>query len=86
MSSAGRMLQPDQIDDLGRAVLLLARELWVVRDRQRVLEAVLGERGIDVAQAVSDYQPSGPMADELAEARDRFARSLVDALCPEDQR
>lgn len=80
------MLRPDQLDDLGRTVLLLARELWVVKDRQRVLEAVLGERGIDVADAVRDYQPSGALAEALAAERDRFAQAVIDALCPEDQR
>jgi hypothetical protein len=82
-SSAGPTLFPEQIDDLGRAVLLLARELWVVKDRQRVLEAVLEERGIDIVAAIRDFQPSGTLAAELEAERNRFASALVQTLCPE---
>lgn len=80
--STGQMLGPDQIDDLGRALLVLARELWVMKDRQRVLEAVLEERGIAVAEAVRDYRPSGALAAELQAERERFARSIMETLCP----
>lgn len=78
----GRMLRADQIDDLGRTVLLLARELWVVKDRQRVLEAILDERGIDVSAAVRDYHPAGSVADELKAERERFTAALMQSLCP----
>lgn len=84
-ASVGRMLHPDQIDDLGRAVLLLARELWVTKDRQRVLEAVLEERGIAVAEAIRDYRPDEALAAELKAERDRFTQSLIIALCPPDE-
>lgn len=70
------------LDDLGRAVLLLANEVAVLNDRQRVLEAVLGERGIDVADAVRDYQPRGALAETLKEEKARLARLIVEALCP----
>ena len=43
---SGQALAPDQIDDVANALLVLARELWVVKDRQRVLEALLAENGI----------------------------------------
>jgi K+-sensing histidine kinase KdpD len=81
-ASSGRMLAPEQIDDLGRAVLLLARELWVTKDRQRVLEAVLEARGIEVAQAIRDHQPDEALAAELAAERERFTQALIAALCP----
>lgn len=77
------MLSPAQVDDLGRALLVLARELWVTKDRQRVLEAVLEERGIAVADAVRDYQPKDALADELAAERQRFTREVMRALAPD---
>jgi hypothetical protein len=83
VASAGRTISPDQIDDLGRAVLLLARELWVTKDRQRVLEAVLEERGIAIGDAIRDYQPSGDIAAELEAERSRFAAAIVQTLCPD---
>lgn len=80
--SAGAKLSADNIDDLGRAVLLLATELSVLADRQRVLEAVLDESGIAVSDAVRDHQPTGALAETLAAERQRLAALIVDALCP----
>ena len=39
-------MQPQQVDDVAKALLVMARELWVVKDRQRVLEALLAEHGM----------------------------------------
>ncbi|MBL0923119.1 MAG: hypothetical protein IBJ12_01450 [Sphingomonadaceae bacterium] len=85
MSQARTMaskLSADNIDDLGRALLLLANEVAVLADRQKVLEAVLAERGIDVSDAVRDYQPSGKVAEDIASGHARLAKLIVDALCP----
>lgn len=80
--SAGARLTQANIDDLGRAVLLLATEVAVLNDRQRVLEAVLAERGIEVADAVRDYQPAGGLAEALKTEQTRLAKLIVEALCP----
>lgn len=81
-ASTGAKLTPASLDDLGRTLLLLATEVAVLADRQRVLEAVLGERGIDVADAVRDYRPSGAIADTLKAEQARFAKLIVESLCP----
>jgi hypothetical protein len=81
-ASAGRMLAPGQIDELGKAVLLLARELWTVKDRQLILEAALAERGVDVRDLVRDWQPDAALAAELAAERKRFVETLLATLCP----
>ena len=39
-------LTPADLDRLGHAVLTLTQELWVMKDRQRVLEALLEEAGV----------------------------------------
>lgn len=78
--SSGASLRPGQIDELGRALLLLARELWIVKDRQIVLEAVLAERGVDVADAVRDYQPAGAVAQRLDAERKRYMAGLGQSL------
>lgn len=80
--STGAKLKPASLDDLGRALLLLATEVAVSNDRQRVLEAVLAERGIDVADAVRNYQPSGALAESLKADQQRLAALIVEALCP----
>ncbi len=81
----GGMLRPEQIDDLGNALLLLARELWVVKDRQRVLEALLEANGVVVPGAVADHQPEGALAAALSAERERFASALMQALCPPEE-
>jgi hypothetical protein len=82
LASHARFLGPDQVDDLARALLTLAREVWVLRDRQRVLEAVLGERGIDVARAVEHHQPSAELQAQLDAERKAFVQGLMQALVP----
>jgi hypothetical protein len=52
-----KALLPEQIDNLGRAIITLTREVCVLTDRMAVTEAVLAERGIDIAEAVDTHQP-----------------------------
>ena len=35
-------LKPEDIDKLGDALIALTHEVWVLRDRQKVLERLLG--------------------------------------------
>lgn len=82
-ATSSPLLHPGQLDHLGKAMLLLARELWVTRDRLAILEAVLEARGIAVAEAIRDFQPDGALAERLAAERDAFARAIVSTLAPE---
>jgi hypothetical protein len=75
-----RILAPEQVDDLAEALLVLTRELWVVRDRQIVTELVLAERGIDISAAVDRYEPSAEVQDRLDDERDRMVERLAQAL------
>ncbi|OYU13973.1 MAG: hypothetical protein CFE37_13395 [Alphaproteobacteria bacterium PA4] len=82
----GQMLRPQQLDDLGATVLLLARELWVVKDRQRVLEALLADHGIIAPGAVADHQPGPALAAELDAERARYTRALMETLSPPEEK
>ena len=82
INRASTKLGPDSIDDLGRAILLLATEVSVLNDRQRVLEAVIEGQGLKVADTVRDYCPTGAFAETLKADRARLARSIVETLCP----
>ncbi len=89
MSPAEPLLPHDAAhrgDALAQTVLLLAKELWSLRDRHLVLEAVLAERGVDVADAVDNYQPRGAVAERLARERKRFTAEIVATLAPPDTR
>ena len=79
---SGQALAPDQLDDVANALLVLARELWVLKDRQRVLEALLAENGIVAPGAVRDHQPGPALAAELEIERIRYTNALMAALCP----
>ncbi|WP_416907968.1 MAG: hypothetical protein ACMVO5_13285 [Polymorphobacter sp.] len=80
---SGQTLSEHQLDDVANALLLLSRELWVVKDRQRVLEHLLAEAGVMVPNAVSDHQPTGALAEDLARERERYATALTTALAPD---
>ena len=69
-------------DRVAQALLLLARELWLLRDRQIVTEAILAERGLDITAAVDDYQPAGAVAERLQRERRRFTADLMAVLAP----
>lgn len=59
-----------------RGLLTLARELWVLRDRQRVLEALLEARGILVSDEIDRFEWPASAEAEC----DRECRAFVDAL------
>ena len=73
------ILPPDRLDDVGEAVIALARELWVLTDRQMVLEAVLGEQGIDTNR-IETYQPDEATAEKMRQRRQQIIDNLLHAL------
>ena len=73
----GSPAQKERMDST-QAMLTLAQELWIVKDRQLVLEAMLQERGIELE--VDRYQPIPAVAEIIAKERKRFMTSLVDVL------
>jgi hypothetical protein len=80
VTPARQILKPDQIDDVAKAVLALARELWVTRDRMILMEGVLAERGIDIAAAIDAHVPDAALQARLDNERDRLIGAVVDAL------
>jgi hypothetical protein len=83
MSKASRKaLTPDQLDNLGFALIEMAKEMWVMKDRQMVTEALLREKGL--LADLDSYQPGADLADKIASERKRFLGALSDALFRED--
>lgn len=70
----------DQVDNVADAVLALARELWVVTDRQIVLEAILARRGIEVAADIDAFEPDAALQAQLDARRDRMVAAISQAL------
>ena len=75
-----RFLGADQVDNVADAVLALARELWVVADRQLVLEAVLAGHGIDAQAEIDSFEPDAAMQAALDARRDRMIAAVSQAL------
>ena len=60
------------VDPLYQVVFNLVRELWVVKDRQLVLEEVLKQTGIDANQLVDGHQPDTAFAKRLDKEREQL--------------
>lgn len=76
---ARQFLGEGQIDKLGTAVLVLARELWVVKDRLAVMEKVLDKHGIPASE-FSAFQPDEAFEGELKAQRQQLIDAVVNAL------
>jgi len=74
------ILKPEQIDRVADALLALTREVWVLRDRQIVLEQVLADRGIEVTAGIDQLQPSPELQTKLDRERDRLIARITEAL------
>lgn len=76
-------LKPEDIDQLGQAVMTLAKELWVVKDRQYITEAVLAKRGIDISEEISLFQPDAALEAKLKAEREALVKKLSQDLTGE---
>jgi len=79
-SKARRILTVDQLDALGEAILALTSEVWILTDRQMVLEEVLKSTGLDVTAAVDMFVPSAEFEKRLDAKRDKLIASIMTAL------
>jgi len=73
-----KMLKPDQIDNLAMAMIELAKELWVVKDRQMVTESLLQDKGL--VGALDNYQPSEELTARLKVERERMLSGFMALL------
>lgn len=74
-------------DRATQLALTLARELWVVKDRLLVLEAVLAKQGTPLRELVDRYQPADADKAALDAERQRFIGEIMAALdAPGDRR
>jgi len=79
MSKSGvQALTADQIDHLGLALITLAKELWVMKDRQMLMEAFLMQKGL--LPDLEMQQPSAELAQRIALERERFLSSMAAVL------
>jgi hypothetical protein len=66
-----------RVEDIAQAYVSLLGELWIIKDRQAVLEELLGKRGMITADEVERYEPEGEFKNRLdAERREWIARAV----------
>lgn len=53
----GALLSEAQIDNLGRALITLTREMCVLNDRVQVMETLLDRQGVVLSDAIDTFQP-----------------------------
>jgi hypothetical protein len=67
------------IDDIGRMMMALAQEVWVMRDRMAVTEKLLAEKAGITATQIEDYVADAASKAEIEGLRDRFAAKVFGA-------
>ena len=77
-------LTPADLDQLGQAVLTLTQELWVMKDRQRVLEALLEAAGVLMPGAIDQHEPDATLTAQLSTERRRLIDQVIGTLHPSD--
>jgi hypothetical protein len=82
-AQAQRSVGPQDVPNLGKALLTLAAELWIVRDRMMVLERVLDTQGLEVQALVDSHVPDAALQAKLDAERKRITAALMDALTDE---
>lgn len=80
MATTDLNLAPEDVDRLGQALITLTKELWVVKDRQRVLEAALAEAGIVTPEALDAWQPDAALDAQLGTERRRLIDAIIEVL------
>jgi hypothetical protein len=64
------------IDNLIAVTLELGAELWVQRERMRIVERLLAEKGLVTAELIEAYTPSAEEAERSKAERDAFVQRV----------
>jgi len=78
-----KALKPDDIDKVGAAVITLTKELWVLKDRQAITEAVLKKHGLDLSEEIDRFVPSGELEEKLSAERQNLIKKVTQDLTGE---
>jgi len=71
------------IDNLIAVTMELGAELWVQRERMRVIERLLAERGVVTAETIEQYVMPADEATRVQTERDAFVKRLYAAFARE---
>jgi mRNA-degrading endonuclease toxin of MazEF toxin-antitoxin module len=77
-------LRPEDLDQLGQALITLTQELWVMKDRVRVLETALTDAGVITADTIDSFQPDAALQKTLGKERAQLIEQVLGALERQD--
>ena len=80
MTDVEQNLRSEDIDRLGKALITLAKELWVLKDRQAILEAALQDAGITTSELLDNYEPGAKLSEKLSQERATLINELINTL------
>ncbi len=72
-------LGPESTEDLGRMLMALLTEHWILRDRFALLEALMIERGALAEGELDNYVPSADAASRIEALRNRTVSAVIGA-------
>lgn len=79
-------LGSDRLDDITRMLTEVASELWILKDRNMVLESLLAQAGVTTPAAIEAYQPDAATAQAIAAERAAFTARIFGAVFDNEQR
>lgn len=72
-------LDATNVDDLGRMVMALTQEVWVMRDRMAILEKLLADKAGIGAHDIESYVANADTKAEIEALRERFVAKVLGA-------
>jgi len=75
-------LGDQRLDELGQICMGLMKEIWLLRDRQVVLERLLENAGIVDRQMIERYEPTAQTEAEISAEVDRMISRVFDGAFP----
>lgn len=78
------ILAPEDLDTLGRQHVQLMAEVWILRDRLKLLESVLVSAGLLKAGQLDDSVPDEALRQTLTQDRDAFVERIM-GIEPQDR-
>lgn len=70
-------MKSEDIDRLSLSLLSLAREVWVLKDRQRILENLLEKKGIVAPELIDKHNPGEAEAEKTLNELKAFVDSIM---------
>lgn len=86
MSKTDNYLGSKRLDDIARMVTELASEVWILRDRNLLLEHLLAEKGTVDLDKLEEMHPEGELSDKIHAERTAFVRRVFGSVLDQETR